>query len=89
MEIFFFFYAFSTLLSFSIRIKSNPKTEFVCKQTHHWGEVERIFTEDTPSLYLFVNKLAEQKVTVVHSMINIFNVNALFHNLLCFFLIFW
>lgn len=58
----------------------------MCVQTHHWGEVERIFTEETPSLYLFVNKLAEQKVTVVHSMINIFkceilNVNTSFHSL--------
>lgn len=42
---------------------------------HHCGEVERIFTEETPpSLYLFVNKLAERKVTVVHSTINISNV---------------
>lgn len=74
MEIFFLFYAFSTLFSFYIWIKSNPKTEFVCIQTHHSGEVERIFTEETPSLYLFVIKLAEQKVTVVHTMINICNV---------------
>lgn len=41
---------------------------------HHCGEVERIFTEETPALYLFVNKLAERKVTVVHSTINISNV---------------
>lgn len=67
----YFFYAIFFLFG-SNRI---PKPN-LCVYRHHWGEVERTFTEETLSLYLFVNKLAERKVTVVHSMINISNVKS-------------